>query len=253
MKRRYYLLTAIVAYLSFLLAMFPAQPVVSLINDNTTATISGVSGSIWDGHARTIDVEGIRLEDTSWNMKAWKLLLGQAALDIETHLDDETISGEAGASITGSVFSNSLTARVSAETVMQYANIPMAQLSGMFDIAVNHASWSRGELPEVDGRLVWKDAGVTVAETASLGDVTIVITPQDDSLRADINNEGGDIELQGDASLDAQAEYQANLRFKPTGSASQNLRRSLGLFAVPQGDGTFLLNNSGSLKQLGLI
>ena len=253
MKRRYYLLTAILAYLTFTLAMFPAQPIVTLINDNTTATLSGVSGSIWDGHARSIDVEGVRLSDTHWNMKAWKLLIGRAALDIDTRLEDEAITGEIGASLTGSVFANTLSGRVSAETVTQLANIPMAQLSGMIDIAVEHISWSQGELPEVDGRLVWKDASVTVAETASLGDVSIVITQQDDSLRANVNNDGGDIELKGDASLNPAAEYEANIRFKPTASASQNLRRSLGLFAEPQGDGAYLLKNSGSLKQLGLI
>jgi len=253
MKRRYYLLIAILAYLSFTLAMFPAQPIVSLINDNTTATLGGVSGSIWDGRARSIDVEGVRLSDTHWNMKAWKLLIGQAVMDIDTYLEDEAISGEIGASVTGTVFANTLNGRVSAETVTRLANIPMAQLAGMIDIAVEHISWSQGELPEVDGRLVWKDASVTVAETASLGDVSIVITQQDDSLRADVNNNGGDIELNGDAALNPEAEYQANIRFKPTASASQNLRRSLGLFAEPQGDGTFLLKNSGSLKQLGLI
>ena len=253
MKKRYYLLTAILAYLIFTLAMFPAQPVVTLINDKTTATLSGVSGSIWDGHAHSIDVEGIRLSDTHWNMKAWKLLIGRAALDIDTRLEDEAISGEIGASLTGTVFANTLNGRISADTVTRLANIPMAQLSGMIDIAVEHISWSLGELPEVDGTLVWKDASVTVAETASLGEVSIVITQQDDSLRADVNNDGGDIELKGEASLNPEADYEANIRFKPTASASRNLRRSLGLFAEPQGDGSFLLKNSGSLKQLGLI
>ena len=253
MKKRYYLITAIAAYLVFLLSMLPAQPIATLINDNTPARLSGVSGSLWQGQARSLDVAGIKLTDARWNMKAWKLLLAQAALDIEARFEDQPVTGEVGATITGAVFVNTLDARLSADTVTRLANIPMAQLSGTFDITIDHASWRQGELPEAEGKLSWKQAAVTVAETASLGDVAITITGQDDSLHADVNNDGGDIELSGEATLNPQAEYQASMRFTPTASASRNLRKTLGMFAEKQADGSFLLNNNGSLQQLGLI
>ena len=45
MRRRYYILTGIIAYLAFLVASVPAAPVLSLFEDRLPVTINNVTGT----------------------------------------------------------------------------------------------------------------------------------------------------------------------------------------------------------------
>lgn len=252
MKTRHYLITATLAYLVFTIATIPAQPVASLVNDNSDIRLEGVTGTLWNGQAQAVFAAGTRLGLTRWNVIGYRLLLGQLALDLDTGLQGQPVQGIAGAGITGKLFAEQLNARLDAATVGQLARLPMGELAGEIEIELEQASWRQGNIPLASGLLRWNNAAVTVAETATLGNVEIQLAEQQDGLLADIKNDGGDIQLSGTAALQADASYKLNLRFTPAASASNNIRQSLGLFAAPQGR-DYVLDNSGSLKTLGLL
>ena len=254
MKKKYYIVTAFVSYLLFLLITIPAKPVADLLNKNTPLQIQGVSGTIWNGHAYSISINNILLQDTHWSITAWKILLGQLAADLEGNFRNNRFETEAGSSLTGTLFINQLNTRLSAEDITELAAIPLAQLSGIFDIDIESASWRRGETPEAIGEIKWNQAAVTVADTVSLGNVTLSLSESEEQLLlADIINQGGDIKLSGTAKLLPDAKYAVDIRLTPTASANDNIKQSLGMFAKRQGDGDYLLNNTGSLEQIGLM
>jgi hypothetical protein len=81
-----------------------------------------------------------------------------------------------------------------------------------------------------------------------------LINESDDSpLTAKISNKGGQLSLNGDLTTDEAGQYSLKLAMKPNASASSNLINSLGMFAKKQRNGEFILNNTGNLKQLGLM
>jgi general secretion pathway protein N len=253
MKKKHYIVIAIVSYLLFLLMTIPAKPVTELINKNTPVQIQGVYGSIWNGQARSVNINNIRLQDTHWSLIAWKLLIGQLAADIEGDFRNSHFVAEAGSSITGTIFVNDLNTRISAKDVNELAAIPLAQLSGTFDLDIESASWQRGGLPEASGQIKWNQAAVTIAESVSLGNVTMNLGESEEQLLlADIKNQGGDIKLDGTAKLLPDAKYAVDIKLTPSASANDNIKQSLGMFAKPQGNGDFLLKNTGSLEQIGL-
>ena len=251
MKKRHYILTAVISYVVLLIATIPAKPVIDLVNRNTPANVQGVSGTLWDGRALLISINNINIDRTEWSFKLWKLFLGKVAVDINAQFSDNDIIAEIGTSFLGRFFINDLYARVDAQQVAELANLPLVQLSGIISLDIESAQWKQGELPLANGEISWRDAAVTVADTASLGNVTILISESDQQLlTAEINNQGGDIKINGTAGLVPEADYTVDIKLLPTATANNNIKQSLGMFAQRQSNGEYTLNKTGSLNQI---
>lgn len=254
MKKKHYFFIVIFSYLLFLIATVPASLLTNIVNNNTPVNIQNVSGTIWNGKADFISINNIaNLNNTKWTFIAWKFFTGRAAFQIGTHYDEQKITGEIGASFLKQFFVNNLSATIASKNIVKLASLPLVQLSGMVTLDIEHASWKINELPLASGNIIWNNATISVAETVSLGKLTIILSENDQHfLNADINNQGGDISLSGNAELVSEKNYAVNIRLSPTSSASNNIGNSLSLFAKRQNNGDFLLKKSGSLNQLGL-
>ncbi len=251
MKKRHYLLTAIFSYLVLLIITIPAKLVSELISNNSPVTIQGVSGTLWHGKAYMVSINNIQLKKTEWSFQPWSLFTGKISVEINTQYLNNKIATELGTSFTGRFFINELSANIAAQEIAKIAELPLAQLGGTISIDIKHAQWKQGELPLASGRINWRNATITVAETASLGNVTIVLSEsQQQLLNAEISNQGGDIKVNGHAALVPEKNYTVNIKLSPTASASNNIRQSLGFFAQRQPGGEFLLKKSGSLDQI---
>jgi general secretion pathway protein N len=255
MKKKYYILTAVIAYLLFLLITIPAQFVTRMISDNAPVSMQGVSGTLWQGKAYLVSAgNNVQLYKTEWSFSPWKLLIGKLAADINTQYEGSDIQAELGLSFLGRYFVNDLTADVSANNVAQLANIPLAQLSGLISLDIEHAQWKPGQLPSATGEIRWKDATVTVTDTASLGNIAVTLgESEQQQLLADIKNQGGDIKIEGKLELVPETDYSLDIALTPLASANNNIKQSLGMFAKRQANGVYLFNKSGSLNQFGLM
>lgn len=252
MKKRYYLLTAICSYFVLLIATIPANTVSDIINENAPLRVQGVSGTLWNGKAYLITAKNnLRIEKSEWSFKPWKLFLGRVAVDFNTKFLDNDITTELGTTFLGRFFVNNLSAKIAAQDVAQLANIPLVQLSGIILLDIESAQWKQGELPKATGEIQWTGATVTVADTASLGNVTILLgDSEQELLTADIKNQGGDIRISGKAELVPEADYAVDIKLSPTASANNNIKQSLGMFAQKQGNGEYTFKKSGSLNQI---
>ncbi len=255
MTKKHYILTGIAAYLILLLATIPAKPVIGLVNDNPTITLRGISGTLWNGKVYSINVNNkVQLQNTEWSFNVWSLLLGNIAADINTQYSGHNIKSGVGISFLGKYFVDNLVAEIPASDIAQLANIPLAQFSGLISLDIEHAQWKRGVLPTAIGIINWRNATITVADRASLGNVKILLGESEQQLlNADINNQGGDIKISGSAELVPEANYTVNIKLSPTASANENIEQSLSLFAKKQRSGEYLFKNSGSLNQIGLM
>ncbi len=255
MKKKHYIFLAVVSYFIILIATIPAKPITDLISSNTPVNIQGISGTLWNGRAYAITVNGnTTLKDTRWSFNLWKLIIGQLAADVHSRYLGNDIDTEIGSSLFGGYFVNDLSTKIAATEITRLANIPLAQFSGPITINIEHARWTQGELPLAIGEIKWNNATVTVADTISLGNVTITMTESDQSLlNADIKNQGGDISIAGTARLVPETDYAVDIKLSPTASTRGNIKQSLGLFAKKQPNGEYLFKNSGSLSQIGLM
>jgi general secretion pathway protein N len=89
-------------YLVFLVATFPATRLTSTLQTKGIL-VSGVSGSIWNGRAAALQVNGLTLGATEWSISSWRLLIGTLSVDIHTKRDDGYIDATARATLSGSL------------------------------------------------------------------------------------------------------------------------------------------------------
>ena len=255
MRTRTLVLTGIIAYLVFLVTTIPAGPVIRMLDDRLPITISNVSGTLWNGRAGTIDTrQQVTLKNVHWSFLPSRLLLASAALDVSAKLNDNPLNMRLSAGIAGRLALDDLELQLDATDVQPLIALPIGKLSGVFRLRINSASFKQGEVPRIDGTIDWNQAAVTVAETAELGNVSVLVSERDESpLAARISNKGGDLAINGDFSTTPQGEYALKLTMKPGDTASDNLIGSLAMFAKKQRNGEYAINNTGNLAQLGLM
>lgn len=255
MRSRHYLLTGIIAYLVFLVATVPAAPVIGLVKDRIPVTFSNVSGTLWSGRAAAVTTrQNITLNSVEWSFLPSRLLLASIAVKVEAEYNSRPLHTRLSTGIGGKLEVNDLEMKIDAADIASLVSLPIGELSGIMQLRIETAYLEPGSVPSVKGTLNWSQASVTVAETAELGNVSVLIDESDESpLSASISNKGGHLSLNGTFAASAQGDYSLELNMKPNASADSNLSSSIAMFARKQRNGEFLFNNKGNLKQLGLM
>ncbi len=256
MKKRYYLITAVVAYLVFSIAGLPANTVYNFLGDKIPhLKMYNVSGTLWNGNAKKMAFKSKHsIENVNWSFSGWRLFTGAASFNINGLYNKRPIQSLVGIDLSGKLFARSLTTSLDAKTVGELAQLPFAELSGTILVNLDSLSWKQGNVPQASGELNWENATITAAESVNLGKVNILLADTDTlPLTASLSNAGGQLSLEGNAQLTDEAEYEYKVKLTPTKDASSNLKNSLPLFATKQTDGSFLSSDKGHLKQLGIM
>jgi len=253
-RSRHYIVVGVVAYLAFLLLSVPAAPVIGLFKDRLPVTITNISGTLWSGKASIVITNKLILNNAQWSFLPSRMLLAKIAFDVDADLNNNPLQSRISAGMNGNLSIDDLSTQLSAVDIASMLVLPLGELSGEFLLKIKHATFQPGSVPTVDGAISWNGAAVTIAETASLGNVSILVSESDASpLTAYITNKGGQLALNGNLTTDETGLYTLRLSMKPNASASDNLINSLGLFAKKQRSGEFILVNNGNLQQLGLM
>jgi hypothetical protein len=256
MKARHYLLTGAAAYILFLINTLPASIVVDLLNDSVPQlNISSVDGTIWDGTAQRITITPDHtFDNTSWSFCTWRLLTAETSIDIKATYQNSPVQGQLGIGITGNLIARNLHAEIDARPLGKLAGLPLGELSGLISLQLESATWVNKKTPGAIGNIYWKNAAITIAEKAELGDIKISLAESDDfPVAATINNKGGQLSLSGETHISDDGSYNLELKLSPNNTASKNLESSLKMFAEQQSDGSFIVKNTGNLKQFGIL
>lgn len=85
---------AVLLFLFFLLTTFPARTAFNLLPDSVPVAATGVSGSIWNGHAASLTMNRQSLADIEWSINPLWLLTGK--LGGTMNVDDSKLSAVGG-------------------------------------------------------------------------------------------------------------------------------------------------------------
>jgi hypothetical protein len=254
-KKRYIILLAIGSYLLFTLSMVPASKVLSLADSigPLPVKIYGVDGNLWNGRAQQVIAPGQpAIDNLHWSINPFQLLLARLSSDFNASIKNQNITGNVSVNALGKLQGSDIRARIDGTVMQQLLRLPLGELGGVFNLNLHSVELRQTALPVLDASLSWKNASLTLMDTVQLGHVELRVTPQDDGhLLASISNKQGDIQLSGDASVDAGKNYTLNLRMTPQPTTAKNITQSLGMFARRQADGSYLLNRKGNLREFG--
>lgn len=96
------LAAAVAAFLAGLVTRIPADAALNWLAPDAVRA-SGVSGTLWNGSAASVQAASVRLGETSWRVSALPLLLGRLSADLETRVGEGTASGTVGLRPGGSI------------------------------------------------------------------------------------------------------------------------------------------------------
>lgn len=216
-------------------------------------TLQGIDGSIWNGSAERLNIPASpTVNNINWSINPFSLLLARISSSIEASILDNRLTGNVSVNSSGELSASNIKTRLNAEAVQKLINLPMGEIAGDFIIDIESFE-AHKTLPRAHGTIQWNKARFTLADTVSFGNVNILIKPADNnSLNISLNNNGGDLDIEGQINIDENKNYKLNLTFKPQANTRNNIKQSLAMFAKRQTNGTYLLKQNGNLRSLGL-
>ncbi len=266
MKKRYYILTAVISYLFFTLSNIPAEKIISLAEEYTQLPVKlyGVHGSLWNGGADKAILQGQpSIDNIEWSINPAMLLLAQLNAEVKASIKNQNIIGNINISVGGSITASDIRTRIDAAVMQELIQMPLGELDGIFNVDIKSLEIKQEGLPIINGELAWENAKLTLLDTVDLGSINLLIeSDENDQLVSSISNTKGQLSLKGKVILETLNTYNINFRMIPNANATENIRQSIDMLAKQkisgrsimkrQNDGSYLIKRKGSLRDLGL-
>ncbi|HEY0180516.1 MAG TPA: type II secretion system protein N [Dokdonella sp.] len=202
------------------------------------ATLTGLRGTLWDGHADGVSVLGRDLGELDWHARKGPLLRGRLVADVRVKGADVDVAGAVTREADGSLLAHDLRFSVPAEILAPVLDLGGARLLGTIDGVVGQARFATTALSDVSGSARWSGAGVSGQRTLTVSDLLADFASRPDgSVGGSVRDDGrGELVVDGTftvtfAGFDAQATLAARDRAGP-------LAESLRSIGEPQADGT---------------
>ncbi len=243
-------LGAAVALLLTLLAMtkVPARAVVPFLDDEQLR-LSGVSGTVLDGHAARAMVQTpagfLHLGQVSWRLQLSSLLTFSPRLELRSDWGQQRLSAQARLGSERMSLSE-VDARIDAGVLQQFVPADLGgQVSALFDDLVIEQQ----QVQSANGRLVWQDASWRASTgVRSLGTyVATIESSTAEQLEINVETLAGPLQVAGTATLQGRR-YDLDLQLAPAVVGSDpELERALSLVASPSENG-YRLRLDGELQ-----
>lgn len=245
-------------WLLFVIAKMPAGFVLEQVAKKTNAiTFSGSQGTIWDGSVQSLTVNAnrkiINLGQVQWQLAPIQLFFGQAAIEITAKNQQQLISGQFSVSAFRRLTAEDAEIMVPVSLLTSLYPVP-AKVNGFIELSLTSLDVSLADqwIDELDGQLLIKDLDVKIQKSAELGTygIRLQLDESGERVLAKITDVDAVIEVSGEVSLNQEKRtYAADLLIKPKPNTDQVILGSLQFIAKKQGDGSFKLNQSGTLPK----
>jgi hypothetical protein len=203
----------------------------------SSVTLADAGGSVWNGHG-TLVAGGIGVP-LAWALDPWPLVRGELRLRLAPP------AGSAAAAPRGRiVWRDGRLALTDVEFDVPAAWLVGAggvrlpwQLRGDVAVAAGALDWSPA-VASGDIGIEWKRARIdTGTDSVDLGDVTLTLRGSGDTLAGPVANRGGDLDVQGSATLRGGAEAAVSLLLTPRRADDGGLARALAGIGTAEGGG----------------
>lgn len=258
MKTFGYILLFLLAFLVTVVLKFPAAGILPHVNIQPVV-LAGVTGSIWNGSARQVipPPPAIEVNNVNWRFQPAALLKGNTAANLEFELLGGDGAGDVARGLDGDISITNGKLLIPAANLSQFLPLPVADFSGNLIADIEELQLENNLLTTTTGTVVWRNALVTGLVEAKLGQVVLDVVPKPIDGKpghvGKLSNTDGDLDISGDFEIDINGNYKADVKLKPTATASAGLTGvlgSLGPIARRESDGSYRIRNSGNVRNL---
>jgi len=248
-------LLGVVAYVLAVVVLFPAAPVVERFKPQLgPVALEGVNGKLYKGAIDTVrstdDLLPLEFKNVGWALAPTRLLTGGGA---SFSFDGYGGSGEGVASRSwgGDIDITDFDFNAQASELEPLLPVPIASFAGELVGNIEKISLVSNLLSEAKGTLSWKNAALKTPVPTALGTVNVDITPQgEQSHVVTLNAAGGDVTMDGSVTLGQNGDFNANVLFTPTPSASPAVVNGLRQMGRPDAQGRVRFQRTGNVNRL---
>jgi hypothetical protein len=240
------------AYLAFTIASFPAGTAYRWFAPENAVALTGIDGTVWSGGAAAGSIAGLGVQDVRWSLRAWQLVLGRIAAQIEARLADGFVSANVAAS-PGGVTLRDLRGSTSLPALASV--LPVRGMRGQASVALEELALENGWPVVIVGEL--RLAGLEVTpfvpngseRLLELGDYIVqFVEAAEPGIAASFNDSGGPLEVSGTLELDRGRVYMLDALIEPRPGAAPEIVDALAIMtADPDPEGRRRLTLTGSL------
>lgn len=249
--RRLFFVVAVLLLVAIVVVITcPAEFAYRFVGDRLGAVkLSGISGSIWQGHAGSVQVFGTSLGTLDWQLQAAPLLHGLATAHVALSGGEITASGDLASSSGDAIDISNATVHAPAHIAAPALDIPALQLLGDLDIDVAQAHLSGAWPQSANGTAHWRNAAVVGAAQAQLGDIEATFaSAADATIKGTVHDLGGPLQLEGTFRVNAGSyDAEATLRAR---DGNPQVSEALRYIGEPQTDGSSHLVIRGQLFKI---
>jgi general secretion pathway protein N len=232
----------LVVYFVFLIVKLPAVQVLSLIQLPKGVSVSGVSGTIWNGYSQRIQVNGLPISKVNWSLSVFPLLVGEISADIEAGniRDIDEISANGYVSFAGQRLQvENLLAYIPTNLVISLLPLPIpVKADGRFKVELEEMDYEVG-CQKLTGKGQWLNANFTsTTGIIDLGNFNAELGCENSNVIVDIKqpNRFG---LAAKATIPADMKFKILGRFKPEANLPKEVHQAAQFFGNPDSEGYY--------------
>jgi general secretion pathway protein N len=227
------------AFILFTLTSIPASVLTNQLPD--TIRLSGVSGSLWNGAARSINITNWQLRDVHWDLNPVALLAGRLAANISAEVAGGEINSDASINLFGAISVSNLNAAGPIVPLATQMKIPVSGGRYQIELAALEiaADWPTsliGFVKVIDVPLnIMGGGGGETGNYAVTFDAETV--PEDGRLSGTLSDDGGPVEVGGVIKLTPPGNYEVQAKVKARQNAPKDIAQALTLIGPTGSDG----------------
>jgi general secretion pathway protein N len=232
----------LVVYLVFLIVKLPAVQVLAQIQLPKEVRVSGISGTIWNGHAQRAQINGLPISNVDWTLSFLPLLLGEISAEIKSGdiRDIDQISANGHVSFAGKHLEvENLLAYIPTNLVISLLPLPIpVKADGRFKLQLDEVDYEAG-CQKFLGKGQWLNANFTgTTGVIDLGNFNADFSCENGSVVVDVKqpNRFG---LTAKATIPADMKFNISGRFKPEANLPKEVHQAAQFFGKADADGYY--------------
>ena len=235
---------AVLVFLWGLIASFPARLAYTWFAPQSIQLVEP-QGTVWNGSARQLIIQGTGVTDLSWNMAFWPLLTGDINLLLTARPGGGLLSAETTFGSDGALQVSELRASFPVETLQGL--IPLVGVSGSINVNLDSLSIRGGRLEALRGTVLISDLKAGFISNDNLGSYLIEANSTDTGILASVEDREAVLDVAGTITLSSAGDYQFVGQIAETAATPAALRSQLAMLGTPNERGQRTFRFEGAL------
>lgn len=244
-----YGLLGLVAYLAFMVLQFPVTTLFGLLTQRVPSlSLQEVQGSVLQGSARDLRIQGMEFQSLSWQWRPLGLLSGKIRYQVTLEDPSLALTGDLSVNWNRQLAISDLSGHLPLGRIISMFDETSLPLDGILEpnLAILRLS-EEGHLRMAQGTVRLVQTQSTLGQPVALGDFVIELTTGDEAILGVVNDNGGPLAVTGTLTLTHDNRYRFVGEIGIRDKNNPHLQQVLSLLGQPGRDGSRTIDVTGTL------